>query len=283
MVEALRHIPVPVSFFSIDGALILQNPRAEVLYSNTSLPNRVTKELPFSLPVPIMNNDNINNDSNQKRYDIGDFVFQGDIEMKTSSGDSIWHFMEIRLINDPITGTPALLCYEIDIREKRQLTEMRLAKEYAEEQRNLQSQFIAQVTHEIRTPLNGITGMLSLLQNSNLDPTQLELIDLLAISCHSLISVANNVLSMAQFEKNIIPRLSPFNVPKLIENTVITVYGKAQMKDIDIFWSISEDVPFHFNGSIELIKQSLLNLLGNAIKYSEANTKISVNAYLSGG
>lgn len=132
------------------------------------------------------------------------------------------------------------------------------------------SDFLAMMSHEIRTPMNGILGMAELLDRSTTSRQQKEYVDAILDSGKSLLTLMNSVLDYSKYEQASLPlETIAFDLNRLINGIVFLLSASAEKKNILLSNSVAEDVPRYLVGDPEKLRQVLLNLLTNAIKFTE--------------
>lgn len=177
-----------------------------------------------------------------------------------------------------IAQPPLIVCALSDITALRESKEtllatqqkLRASLETAEAAVRVKAEFLANMSHEIRTPMNAVIGMTELLQHTPLSPQQAEFTGTIRNSGEALLSLISDILDFSKIDSGKLElEAVPFNLRDCIENALELSVSAASAKHLELLLWIEDDVPEYLNGDVTRIRQILVNLVSNAVKFTE--------------
>jgi PAS domain S-box-containing protein len=197
--------------------------------------------------------------------------YYAEYRMVRSDGQDIWAAGTAQLITSP-SGKPIRLVGALQNITARKRTEaaLRQAKDEAEKANRAKSDFLANMSHEIRTPLNGVLGMAQAMAVEELSPVQRERLDVIRQSGESLLAILNDVLDLSKVEAGKLAlEKAPFELDELVRTAHATFSALAEAKGLSFELTVDSAAAGAYEGDAVRVRQILLNLVSNALKFTE--------------
>ncbi|MBF0195599.1 MAG: response regulator [Magnetococcales bacterium] len=217
-----------------------------------TLQNSVTKFLPFSI----------------------------DLSVRARNGSTLYVSLQATVqIDEEESSTLRLVGTAMDVTERKNMNiELLKSKDIAEQANHAKSNFLATMSHEIRTPMNAVNGSVELLYRQKLPKNQVKLVDTISYATKNLLNIINDILDLAKIEeKKLTIEFIDFNLSDFSEQLLSTMEPIANKKNLKLLISLDDSLPENINGDQIRLQQILLNLVNNAIKFTEqGHVKITI-------
>jgi PAS domain S-box-containing protein len=189
--------------------------------------------------------------------------------LKRMDGSKRYVESSVSLMTDPKGQPIGYGGFLRDLTERRRAQALRQAKKAAEAANRSKSRFLANMSHEIRTPLNSIIGLIELMLETDLRPEQREDLDVVISSAYALLALINNLLDFSKIEAGKFElEQAPFDIRDFMQETMRMMAMKTQAKGLELAYQVAPDVPDHVVGDPGRLRQVLLNLIENSIKFT---------------
>ena len=257
----IQNSPVAIVVMNLDNLVITWNPAAEKLFGYTQAEAQ---------------NHNIDDLITTESMRAESFSYTHALR---SEGEGLVHAVTQRMRKDrslvdvELLGVPVFVASEMIgvVAMYHDITELQHARRAAEAATRAKSEFLANMSHEIRTPMNGVIGMTSLLLDTTLNEEQHEYVETIRKSGDALLSIINDILDFSKIEAGKMElEMQPFDVRDCVEIAADLVAYRASEHGVELLTNIELDVPHAVIGDVTRLRQILANLLGNAVKFTEA-------------
>ncbi|WP_447977642.1 PAS domain S-box protein [Candidatus Nitrospira bockiana] len=194
----------------------------------------------------------------------------GEVRSRRRDGSLFLSFQSASVLRDPDGTVVGVMSVSRDVTEqKRAVEELRKAKDAAEAASLAKTEFLASMSHEIRTPMNAIIGMADLLWETSLTPEQQEYVGIFRRAGMNLLNLLNDILDLTKVEAGYLElEQVDFDLRDVVDKTAEMMALRAAEKGLELACSVAPDVPVDLVGDPGRLRQILLNLLGNAIKFT---------------
>ena len=277
-VEALQHTSVRIAVFSLrDGSVLMRNPAAAMCFNGLRKTIGAT-DFSAIFPEP----DLARRIVAQVR---GGQTFGAELEINTANGRR-WHAVDARPMRDPVSGEVVLQLNARDVGDfKATQAQLEAAREAAEAASQAKSSFLANMSHEIRTPMTGVLGLTELVLQTELNERQRKFIELAHSSAKGLMVIINDLLDIAKIEAGrVIIDQAPFSLHDCLREALHPLLLQAHEKGLQLHARVQPGVPQHLLGDALRLRQIMVNLVGNALKFTEkGEVRVDIQRVDAGG
>ncbi len=191
--------------------------------------------------------------------------------LRHRDGSYRWFHDDMNLVQDPVTRKPVVIGCAVDFTSAKQSEKALIeARNEAQSANKAKSDFLAMMSHEIRTPMNAILGMLDLLRRDDLEPHQVKHVALAKESALNLLNILNDILDFSKLDAGHMQvETIDFDLRRIIEGAVAVLRPKAEEKGLLLESMIDPGIPAVVKGDPHRLRQILLNLISNAVKFTE--------------
>jgi len=268
----------PVAIAVLDGRRSIRsvNPAFETLFGYSGA--EVTGAGIDGLIVP----ESLRSESSdlEARARSGEIV-RVEVERKRKDGQRIQVRLSAAAVKAAADGALVALYEDISDRKAAEQA-MRAARDLAERVARARSAFLANMSHEIRTPMNAVLGFVELVLDTELAPEQRRALELVRSSSEALLTILNDILDYSKIEaEHLELETIPFDLPKVVHATATLLAVRAREKHLELTVDVPPDVPHLVRGDPTRVRQVLMNLIGNAIKFTEEG-EVDVSAAVAG-
>ncbi|WP_022942583.1 response regulator [Psychromonas hadalis] len=272
----LASLPIAIFLINMDKKIIEINTATERLlgYSKEEI---INKYLSYFIPK---HRQQAHQKVMEYFFETSKFVGIGQAAIQTKSGKTI----EVKVVCSMVelNAEQMVVLSVLDITEENQTKKLLIeAKEFADEASRSKSNFLANMSHEIRTPMNAIIGMSQLALHGELGAKERNYVTKVNSAANNLLGIINDILDFSKIEAGKLELDNhSFAFSELLDNFSTIIGLKTQEKRVELLFNIDHDVPLFFTGDLLRLNQILINLGGNAIKFTEVG-EIILNVSIS--
>jgi PAS domain S-box-containing protein len=260
---------------AMDGAIAVTGLNGRIEWINAGMTRLIghtaTQSIGRDVPTLLFGNDSESAAECRRELQAGSRTRGLVLPARSEAGEARWYEMEIQAMPDRGDGAGGCFVLVRDITQERN-TQLALsaALEDARQASQSKSQFLANMSHEIRTPMNGVLGMAELLLGTELDDRQRRFIESLYRSGEALLDIINDILDFSKIEAGKLElECIDFDLRSLIEDLIELLAPRAHQKRIELAYKLSPGLPVTVRGDPTRLRQVLINIIGNAIKFTE--------------
>ncbi len=247
------------------GLIVQANPRLHELFAYTD--GQLLQQSP-AIWIPGDRRDELEPMIRQ-RLATGE-TFRREVQAQRQDGSRFWASISARAVQAQDISLGSIWIVEDITLQQAAATEMREARELAEDAARVKAEFLANMSHEIRTPMNAVIGMTHLLGQTELDWRQQDYLNKVQASSRHLLGVINDILDFSKIEAGKLELdLQDFGLEQLLGEVADQVRSKIELKGLDLFFEVDERLPARLHGDSLRLRQVLLNYLSNAEKFTE--------------
>ena len=267
----LEKLPIPIGINALNGSY---------LYMNEALANALRAPAEQAMEKELFAYIRRPEDRQNLLESIEKREGHHNIEVEFTRTDQTTFTASISYFPFEYFGIPAILSSVYDLTDRKEAEAiLENARQKAEEASKAKGEFLANMSHEIRTPMNGVIGMTSLLLDTTLDQEQLDYVNTIRNSGDSLLTIINDILDFSKIESGKLElEMQPFCLRSCIEEALDLVAPVAANKSLDLAYIIDEETPAAIIGDITRLRQVLVNLVNNALKFTEEG-EVTISAH----
>ena len=206
-----------------------------------------------------------------RAIETGDYALRAERELTTRTGESLTVEFNVSIFVGSDTRPLTVQAIGRDVTQRKRLeATLERARQHAEEANKAKGEFLAKMSHEIRTPMNGVKGMTELLLDTPLDPHQLSMAATIRESTEALLRVINDILDFSKLEAEMVEiQTGPVDLRRILDDVSDLMDFAAREKRLELIVDYAVELPRHFIADGGRLRQIVLNLVSNAVKFTD--------------